>query len=247
VRRRIAAGVVAVALLGGGYLWLRDSSLVAVTEVTVTGLTGRDAPAVRAALVDAARDMTTMHVRVERLRTAARPYPAVKDLEVTSDFPHAMRIHVIEHDPVAALDVRGRRVAIAADGTLLTDQAAGSQLVVLDVPTASGGGRLTDRRALAAVRAMAAAPRALRPYVTGVAFGSEGLRVSLRSGPTLELGDARRARAKWAAAARVLADPRAAGASYLDVRVPDRPVAGRFQDPRPEVETAATLNQESSE
>jgi cell division protein FtsQ len=57
------------------------------------------------------------------------------------------------------------------------------------------------------------------------------MRITLRNGPLLEFGDDARARAKWIAAARVLGDPRSAGASYLDVRVPERPVAGRFDDP----------------
>jgi cell division protein FtsQ len=57
------------------------------------------------------------------------------------------------------------------------------------------------------------------------------MRVTLRNGPLLEFGDGVRARAKWIAAARVLGDPRGAGASYLDVRIPERPVAGRFDDP----------------
>jgi cell division protein FtsQ len=78
---------------------------------------------------------------------------------------------------------------------------------------------------------MGAAPRKLRGFVTSITRGAEGLTVSVRNGPLLQFGDASRPRAKWAAAARVLADPRSAGASYLDVRVPERPVAGRFSDP----------------
>ena len=33
-------------------------------------------------------------------------------------------------------------------------------------------------------------------------------------------------RAKWTAAARVLADPSSRGAAYIDLRLPDRPAAG---------------------
>ena len=39
-------------------------------------------------------------------------------------------------------------------------------------------------------------------------------------------GDAGAPHAKWLALARVLADPSSAGASYVDVRLPDRPAAG---------------------
>ena len=50
--------------------------------------------------------------------------------------------------------------------------------------------------------------------------------VELREGPELFFGDARHLRAKWTAAVRILADPKAAGASYIDVRLPGRPAAG---------------------
>ena len=50
--------------------------------------------------------------------------------------------------------------------------------------------------------------------------------VELRDGPELIFGDATHVRAKWIAATRVLADPEAAGATYIDVRLPGRPAAG---------------------
>src|SRR5205823_1367001 len=53
-----------------------------------------------------------------------------------------------------------------------------------------------------------------------------GLVAHLDNGPDLYFGAARRLRAKWIAAARVLADYSSRGASYLDVRVPERPAAG---------------------
>lgn len=213
-------------------MWLRDSSLVAVTDVKVRGLSGGpESAAIRNALTSAARDMTTLHVRPERLMTAVSPYPIVKDIHVTADFPHGLRIDVVEHDAVAAVEVGGRRVPVASDGTLLRGRPAGAQLVTLSIPSANGGGRLTSRRGRSAVAVMGAAPRALRTFVAGIDFGPEGLRVTLDNGPLLQFGDVTRARAKWIAVARVLGDPRAAGASYLDVRVPERPVAGRFDDP----------------
>jgi cell division protein FtsQ len=57
-------------------------------------------------------------------------------------------------------------------------------------------------------------------------WGSEGLTVELRDGPPLIFGTRDDAPAKWAAAARVLAEPSAAGATYLDLRVPGRVAAG---------------------
>ena len=46
------------------------------------------------------------------------------------------------------------------------------------------------------------------------------------NGTKIYFGDADLAGRKWAAASTVLADPKAAGADYVDVRVPRRPVVG---------------------
>jgi hypothetical protein len=50
--------------------------------------------------------------------------------------------------------------------------------------------------------------------------------VELRDGPEVLFGDADYIAEKWTAAVRVLADGGAAGATYIDVRLPERPVAG---------------------
>ena len=214
--------------LAGGWLWVRDSSLAAVEDVSITGLTGDDAPAVRRALTAAARDMTTLHVRADRLRTAVAPYPAVRDVRVSADFPHRLRIEVIRHRAVAAAVLGGRRVSIARDGTVLRDAPASASLPLVTVRSAPGGGRVTDRRALDAVGLLAVAPGPLRGAIAEVEARAGGLTARMRAGLVVEFGPATRMRAKWAAVAGVLADERAIGASYLDVRVPERPVAGRF-------------------
>jgi cell division protein FtsQ len=56
--------------------------------------------------------------------------------------------------------------------------------------------------------------------------GDDGYVAELRDGPELIFGPAIQLRAKWAAAARVLADLEARGASYVDLRIPDRPAVG---------------------
>ncbi len=48
----------------------------------------------------------------------------------------------------------------------------------------------------------------------------------MRNGLLVYFGDDRRPHAKWLSLARVLADPSSAGASYVDVRLPERPAAG---------------------
>jgi cell division protein FtsQ len=224
------AGV--LALLGGGWLWLRDSDLVAVDQVSVTGLSGTEAPRVRAALEGAARDMTTLHVRSGQLQTAVEPFPAVRAVDAHPDFPHGLRIVVHEHVAVAALAAGADRVPVAADGTLLRGSSTGG-LPVVAVAAPPPGDTLGDRRTRRAVALLAAAPPELRAKVRRVYAGPRGLTAPLAGGPVLYFGGADRLRAKWAAAARVLADRSSAGATYVDLRLPERPAAGGLEDPSP--------------
>ncbi|HEV2770211.1 MAG TPA: FtsQ-type POTRA domain-containing protein, partial [Solirubrobacteraceae bacterium] len=131
--RAVAVGLVAVSLLGCAWLWLRDSSVVAVEEVRVVGASGPRAGDLRETLTKAAADMTTLHVRVDALREAAAPFPKVADLRVDRDLPHGLTIGVVERIPVAALVAGDRRVAVGADGTLLPGEPA-AQLATVTAP-----------------------------------------------------------------------------------------------------------------
>ncbi len=62
---------------------------------------------------------------------------------------------------------------------------------------------------------------------------AHGLELQLRDGPAIWFGDRERLTAKWAAAAAVIADPQAAGASYVDVAAPERPAVGGLSDGAP--------------
>jgi cell division protein FtsQ len=227
LRIRVVAGLLVVAcLLGGVYMWLRDSALVAVQRVTVVGASGAEATKIRRALVTAAQNMTTLDVSMGALRTAVAPYPVVKDLQVSTQFPHGMRIRVIEQVPVAVVSVGGRMLAVAGDGTLLHDTAATRSLPEIPLKVPPGGSRLTGT-ALSAVAVLAAAPYELLPHVAEVTTAARhGLVAQLRNGPSIYFGNRTRLAAKWAAAAAVLVDSGSAGAVYIDVTDPGRPAAG---------------------
>jgi cell division protein FtsQ len=226
----VIALVALLAVLGGGWLWLRDSSLVAVRRVQVTGAHGADAAQVRSALVAAARNMTTLDVKMKQLRMAVAPYPVVKSLEVDTQFPHGLRIHVVEQVPVAVVDAGGRRTAVSGDGTLLHDVAAPAALPTISLGVPPGGTHLTGY-ALSEVRLLAAAPYQLLAKLSQVSDGpAHGLVAELRNGPSIYFGDSHRLGAKWTAAADVLSDPGSTGAVYLDVTDPSRPAAGAGSD-----------------
>jgi cell division protein FtsQ len=222
----VLGAVAALALLGGAWVWLRDSSLVSVDRVTVTGVSGPDAGRIRVALGLAARNMTTLDVRLSQLRTAVAPYPMVKDLRVSTQFPHGMRIHVIEQLPVGALIAGGETIAASADGTLLHDVPT-APLPTVPVSSLPGGSRITDPSALDALALLAATPQRLEARVSQVTTSTpHGLVAQLRSGPVIYFGTPSALAAKWAAATEVLAAPTSAGAAYIDVTDPARPAAG---------------------
>ena len=232
-RTLLAAGA-ALALLLTGWFWLRDSSLVAVRTVEISGVPGPQGAPIRSALEQAARSMTTLHVRQGALNSAVAPFPLVKRVEVSTGFPHTMRIHVVTNVAVGALVVDGRQIPVTSDGTLLRDVAAAPGLPQIPVRVAPAGSRVSEPEAVAAVAVLAAAPEALRTRVQQIQTTPDhGLAVQLSHGPVLWFGTAERLDAKWAAATAVLADPQAAGAGSIDVSAPERPAVGGLPDGAP--------------
>jgi len=230
-----ATAVVAVAVLG--WMWARDSSLARVERVYITGLSSPDEARIRRALHDAARDMTTLHVRTDALEAAVAAYPTVTAVDADPDFPHELTISVRERRAVANLDVPGRPVPVAPDGTLLTGMREDPTLPVVRAPRG-----VEDRRARRAIEVLAAAPQLLHRRSQRAYEDDRGLVVELRHGPELVFGDATRARAKWAAATRVLAEPSAKGAVYLDIRVPERVAAGGVETPSMNLELSLSAD-----
>jgi cell division protein FtsQ len=226
-RRLLALAALSLVLVGGFQFWLRDSSLVAVEEVKISGLTTDDAPRVRIALANAAEEMTTLHVDRERLDRVVEAYPVVRELKVTPDFPHGLRVEVVEHVAAAMAVSDSGQVPVAGDGTLLRGLPVEGRLPTIAVEGVLGGDRLRDGDGLAAAAVAGAAPALLRRRIDKVSRRSDdGLVAELGDGPVLIFGSAAQLHAKWAAAARVLADPDAKGASYVDLRIPGRPAAG---------------------
>lgn len=253
--RLLLVPLLVAGLAAGGWMWLRDASLAEVRDVEVTGVTSSEQPRIRAALEAAALDMTTLHVREAALRSAVAPFVSVADLRVSTDFPHRMRIDVIEHKPVAVLDLDGRRIPSSASGVVLRGIQAGTDLPVIRIGTLPAGDRVGNRNTLDALAIAGAAPAPLRARVVGLWTGPRGMMLSLRNGPDLIFGTSADAAAKWAAAARVLAEPDAAGATYLDLRIAERVAAGGLgsatetepdteaqTNPQPQVENSPSLN-----
>jgi cell division protein FtsQ len=238
--RRVAAGaLVVLAVLTPGWFWLRDSSLVRISDVEVIGATGPQAAEVRQALTDAAQRMSTLDVDTAKLTAAVRQFPIVAGVKVHPHLLHRLVVDVVQHVPVGALAHGSARLAVAGDGTILAGTLT-SGLPLVPVSSPPGGRTLVEPAALRMVELLAAAPSALRARVTRVGMTKVGMIAHLSNGPDLFFGPNVRLAAKWAAATRVLSDYAARGASYLDLRVPERPAAGGLEAPPAATSSPAT-------
>jgi cell division protein FtsQ len=226
LRFALVALAVAAALLGGAWLWFRDSSFAAVQRVEISGASGPGASAIEAALRQAARGTSTLDVDTGAMRAAVARYPQVRALRVHASFPHELQIAVSEQLPVATLQGPGAaRTAAAADGAVLGAALAASNLPAIAV-SAPPGRSVHSAETLRYLGVLGAAPAPLLRFVARVYDGPKGLTVAMRGGMQVFFGDGTHSHAKWASFARVLVAEGSADAGYVDVRMPERPAVG---------------------
>jgi cell division protein FtsQ len=223
----VAIVAIVGATLAAGYLfWLRDSSLVAVNDVEVVGVT-TEREQIVTELTRAAKEMTTLHVDNGRIESLARSFPTVAAVSVDANFPHGMRIELTERPPALVVRAGSEEVPAAADGTLLRGVEVGQDegLPVLELRAIPPDG--LEGQPLDEALVLGAAPPPLRPLIEKVDDSDEyGIVATLRGGIPVRFGTSEDVAQKWAAAAAVLADPKLEGLTYVDVRVPDRGAAG---------------------
>ncbi len=228
-RQLIVLALLALIVLAAGYrFYLRDSSLVAVSNVRVEGI-DNDLPGaagLRADLERAADGMTTLHVQPELLRDAVAGNPLVQSVTAKADFPHKLVVTVVERRPSAIVGAGSETTVVAGDGVVLQGVTANDlQLPRLADVHPPKGPRLSGD-ALGAARVLGAAPAAFVPYLDAATLGDNGVTVQLTDGIELRFGDSSNAVRKWAAAAGVLADPSITVLDYVDLSAPNRPAVG---------------------
>lgn len=237
-RRLIIATILLVALTAGYLFWLRDSPLVAVEKVSVAG--AEQDPGIETKLISAGLEQSTLNVDLAALEEAVAAEPAVRSISAQADFPHGLQISVDLREPVGYL--KGAGLVVAGDGVILDrDSGRPGDLAAIKVgEKGSVGGGGVQGEALEVARVLGAAPAPLLATVERAGIDPEfGAFVQLQGGLELRFGDAGRADLKWQAAAAVIAQPSFTGATYLDLSVPDRPVAGGAEQPTATVEEAA--------
>lgn len=225
-RRAILAAAVALIVVLGYMLWLRDSSWFAIEEVEVDGLTANQQE-ISASLAEAAKDMTTLHIRDDELRDAVAGYPTVASIKADATLFHKLRIEVTERLPVAVAQVDGRQVAVSEDGFVLL----GVDFDSKELPGIEPGkpeGPVLPEEGAAQAAIVGGVPDELRERVKEAAWDEErgGVVVDLDGAPELRFGNGEEVEEKWEAVAAVLTDPDLGSPFYVDVSVPARPVAG---------------------
>jgi cell division protein FtsQ len=160
--------------------------------------------------------------RLERL-------PDVASAEYNRDFPHTLRVAVVPAHSVAVLREGPRAWIVSSSGRVVRSAGARAAPRLPRIWLARGvdvqvGAELSDADALRAVRVLSAARRMGFGMRLKAVRAHDQLTFVLATGLELRFGDASRLAAKVAVAQALL--PRVAGAAYLDVSAPERPVAG---------------------
>ena len=171
--------------------------------------------------------MTTLHIKDDELAAAVSRFPTVAAVSADTSFPHGMTVTVRERLPVAVANVSHRRVAVSADGYLLTGLDFDPKVLPTIEGASAHGARLSeDATAQAAI--IGAVPAPLREKLQVSAWDDDrgGVVVDLDGAPELRFGDGSLAAEKWKAAVAVLSSDDRGSPSYLDVSVPERPVSG---------------------
>ena len=227
--RSLLVGFAVIGLAFGCYFIARDSSVFAVRTIDVEGAPPAVAAQVREAL---AGEVGGSLLRVDRdaVRQRILAVPTVAAASLDRAFPHTLEIAVVAERPVAVARQGADAWLLSARGRVIAQlqRHARPQLPRLWVShdqTFTVGGMVGPslQEPLAALTPLAAAHLPAR--VASVRTGSDELTLLLRSGLELRLGDATDVPLKLAVAAKVL--PLVAnGTRYVDVSVPERPVAG---------------------
>lgn len=230
----IGFGLIAAALLL--YLGARETSVFAVRSIEV-----ETEPAGHTRLVARALqplegtslmkiDEATIARRLDRL-------PHVHLLGFDRSFPSGLRVHVSVERPVAVLRRRDENWLVSGEGRVLRklEQRLRRPLPVVWLPRNVDpeiGAILRTRepaRAVAALATMRASAPGFSARIWYVKQGENGeLTIVLRDRFELRLGESTDLALKLKVARQVLAALKTSGAtaSYVDVSVPERPVAG---------------------
>lgn len=214
------------------YFAARESSVFAITTIDVRGAPPRVAGEVRDALRSEV-GVSLLKVDADAVLRDAESVPDVRAATLDRAFPHTLVVAVKSERPVAVLRRGAESWLVSVRGRVLRSIPSGSarwlpRIWVTKKATVRLGQILaTDDGARAAAALAPVAGTQLAARVLYVRATEEEVTLVLRSGLELRLGDAGDLRLKLAVARPILAlvGEEAGSGTYLDVSVPERPVA----------------------
>ncbi len=234
----VAFGVLGAVLIA--LVVARETPLFAVRSIEVTGAgPGVERQVERALREREGRSLFGLDLDAARLDVAA--LPTVASVGFDRAYPHTLRVVVVPEQPVAVVRQGAASFVVSLRGRVMArvDRTARPELARIWVAKSVRlePGAFVDGDLDTAVRAVAPLAGVHFPSRVASVKTTDGLTLRLRSGLELLLGDTRDIDLKLAVADRVLR-VLPAGMGYLDVSVPDRPVAGAGSlDSQVEVET----------
>jgi cell division septal protein FtsQ len=237
--RSFAIGAALVFVAAGLYGLARETSMFAVRSIEIEGASPALAAEVRAELRSFdGRSLVAVngHAVEQRVNGLAAVHGSVVD----RSFPHTLRIRVLPELPVAVLRRGAESWLVSARGRVIATLALGAQrdLPRIWLPSRTEiakGTFLTDEPGALAARSLAAFVGS--GFSNRIAFvrALDGqITLGLRGGLEIRLGGPIDLRLKIAIARGILpslALPGRGGPDYLDITVPERPVAGRNSQP----------------
>jgi cell division septal protein FtsQ len=233
--RSLVVGFAIVLGAVGLYVLARQTPMFALNRIEVQGAPVPVAAHVRAALspLEGKSLLRLDSADVARLLAAL---PDVAAAGYDRDFPHTLRV-VVRPEHAVAVARRGPKAWLVAASTRTIaavppkSHAGLPRIWLAHSGEPEVGAAITDRFGLRAVRALALAREArFGRRVRMVRARAQDLTFLLGSGLELRLGDLRAIPLKLAIAAKVLPGLVAQGVAYVDVSVPERPVASTTLD-----------------
>ncbi len=211
----------------GAYFLARETSMFALSRIEVDGASPTVAKQVRAALRPyVGRSLIGFDTGAAERRLSS--VAEIADMHLDRAFPHTLKVRVRLERPVAVLRQGSDAWLVSSSARVLRKvERPFPRLPRIWVPRQAdiavdstlGGPGAKGVAALASLR-----PLHVRTRVRQVVVADGELTLVLATGTELRLGDSGDLRLKLAIAKQLL--PLTAGARYVDVSVPERPVAG---------------------
>jgi cell division protein FtsQ len=227
-RRSLLVGVGLVAIAACAYAAVRETSTFAIGRVEVAGAPAETRGQVQRALAPL-RGTSLLALDGGALARRVEALPTIVSVGYDRAFPHTLRVSVVPERAVAVLH-RGKETwLVSARGRVISriPNLTYGSLARVWVPRATvveAGAFLAPETGGTTARALALAAR----FPARIAVASlvhDQLVFKLRSGVELRLGDPTDVRLKLAIVRHALRHL-PPGSAYVDVSVPERPVAG---------------------